>query len=288
MTQVDFFVVGAPKCGTTSLNRYLCDHKDIVMSSPKETNYFSSEELLKQSLFYKEKVIQTERDYMECFSDAEEKVLGDGSVSYLFYPGVAEKLHNYNPEARIIVLLRDPVERAFSHYLMDSRIGYVNVGFEEIFRNKDQYKLFYQQYFELSEYSSQVKRYIDIFGTDQVLVLHDVELRNDPEGVLVNLSRFLAVDPFESIEVGRAHNEYKMANNWLISKMYKVYYLRRLVQKILPRKVVSAAKKVFFNADTKPVMQRDFELELREYYRCGIEDLAVIIGKDFPRAWLGQ
>ena len=151
MSKVNTFIVGAAKCATTSLYRYLANHPDVFMSTPKELNYFSATELKNQELYYNEKVISNLGDYEEIFHNADadgKKILGEASVSYLFYPSVPKKIFEYNKNAKIIIILRNPIERAFSHYLMDERLGYVNIGFEEIFKSKDQNPLYFQQYFE--------------------------------------------------------------------------------------------------------------------------------------------
>ena len=131
--KVDFFIVGAPKSGTTSLYHYLASHPDIFMSSKKEPNYFSKSEIKQQELYYPIDELDSFSDYKILFSGSKEgQILGESSVSYLFYPEVASKLHEHNSSAKIIILLRNPIERAFSHYLMDFRLGLVNESFESI------------------------------------------------------------------------------------------------------------------------------------------------------------
>ena len=139
--KVNTFIVGAPKAGTTSLHFYLQQHPDVCMSEIKEPNYFTAQEVVK--LYYDVSPVNSEDWYHSIFTKPTRKVIGEGSVSYLFYPEVAQKIYNYNPEARILIILRNPVQRAFSHYLMDFRLGLCNISLEEILDKPSKYPHFY-------------------------------------------------------------------------------------------------------------------------------------------------
>src|SRR5438045_1184872 len=167
----NFFIVGAPKAGTTSLYHYLKNHPEVFMSPIKEPNYFSYEETVKQNLYHKEKGVGTFEEYAELFVSANghHKAVGEASVSYLFYSSVPEKIKELIPDAKIIMSLRNPVERGTSHYFMEHKLGYVSESLDDIVFRKSKHKhahLYYQQFVELGLYYQQVKRYIDIFGTE--------------------------------------------------------------------------------------------------------------------------
>lgn len=109
----DFFVVGAPRCGTTSLCRYLSRNPQICFSRPKEPHYFAR-------LDHTPTVDELQRDYLDrCFEHHNEKhrSVGEGSVSYLYLPGVIERIKHFNPEARFIVLVRSPLSMLPSYHL---------------------------------------------------------------------------------------------------------------------------------------------------------------------------
>ena len=81
--------------------------------------------------------IETSEKYHNLFSDKkDEEIFGESSVSYLYYPEVPKRIKEYNTEAKIIIMLRNPVDRAFSHYLMDSRLGLLSDKFEDVFNKK--------------------------------------------------------------------------------------------------------------------------------------------------------
>ena len=131
--KVNTFIVGAPKAGTTSLHYYLQQHPEVCMSAIKEPNFFTAANV--SDLYYDVDPILNEDDYHLIFSDLKKKVVGEASVSYLYYPLIADKIFEYNPKAKIIILLRNPVQRAFSHYLMDKRLGLCNVSLLEVIEN---------------------------------------------------------------------------------------------------------------------------------------------------------
>ena len=92
---------------------------------------------------------------------------------------------NYNSEAKIIIMLREPIERAFSHYLMDCRLGFCSKKLEDIIANPQSYPQYFQQYLELGNYYSQIKkRYQDIFGKEQLLVIFYDDFKTNTKKVM--------------------------------------------------------------------------------------------------------
>ena len=165
--KVDFFIVGAPKAGTTSLYHYLSEHPQIEMSSQKEPDYFSDKAINEQGMYYGKNRVNTLDKYESLFVQKESVVYGEASVSYLFYENVPEDIKKYNPNAKIIIMLRNPIERAFSHYLMDYRLGLISDSFENVLAKISKHKnahLFYQQYIEVSKYAKQIQRYLAKLG----------------------------------------------------------------------------------------------------------------------------
>ena len=180
--KVDFFIVGAPKAGTTSLYHYLNEHPKISMSSVKEPNYFSHEELENQKLYYKSNKINSLDSYHNLFPTRDANLIyGEASVSYLFYKNVAEKIKTYNRMQKIIILLRNPIERAFSHYLMDARLGLISKSFESVvdgFETTSKNKLYYQQYIELGKYYNQILNYKRLFNDKNILIIDYEDFKN--------------------------------------------------------------------------------------------------------------
>lgn len=255
----NFLIVGAPKAGTTSLYYYLAKHPDVFMSSPKEVNFFSHEEIKSQNLYYQAFYVETLREYEKLFQRADGKIaIGEASVSYLFYKNVPSKIKSLLPAVKIIILLRNPIERAFSHYLMDYRMGLVHRSLEEIIQNHKTNKnntLYYQQYIELGLYYQQIKRYLDLFNHNNVKIYVSEEFKNNPRELFQDISEFLEIEFIKSIETKRKYNSYKEPKNNFIKSLYSNYinsnnYYK--LNKILPDFVRNSFKNLFFNMDNKP------------------------------------
>lgn len=143
----NFFIVGAAKSGTTSLYHYLKQHPEIYMSPVKEPKYF----LASINKFphngpgdieVDKKIIRTWDEYLKLFSNASvEKCIGEASCGYLYYCElVAPSIKRISPEAKIIIVLRNPVERAFSAYCYLFREGRETLSFEEALKIEEERK----------------------------------------------------------------------------------------------------------------------------------------------------
>src|SRR5688500_12756352 len=131
----NFFVIGAPRSGTTSMYEYLDAHPDIVMSTVKEPDFFARSSLDDAHPLGDERVASLQEDaeanavlnaelneYLKLFGRKDQRRRGEASAVYLGHPTAAWHLHAYVPDARFVAILRDPVERAFSHYIHARRI----------------------------------------------------------------------------------------------------------------------------------------------------------------------
>jgi hypothetical protein len=277
--KVNTFIVGAPKAGTTSLHHYLNQHTDVSMSSVKEPNFFSSKEV--NSLFYNSKCIDDSNDYHKLFSKEKSLIRGEASVSYLFYENVPKRIHDYNSDAKIIIMLREPIERAFSHYLMDCRLGFCSEKLEDIIANPQSYPQYFQQYLELGNYSSQLKRYQDVFGKEQLLVIFYEDFKTDTEKVMKGVFNFLEIDQQEidfSIK-----NPFLSPSNALISNLYKFNIIRKGVKTIMLERLLSLIRSKYFSAKSKPMLSRATEQQLKVFYKSDVFQLEKLLNTDLAR-----
>ena len=280
----NFIIVGAAKSGTTSLYHYLSEHPDVFMTNPKEVNYFSAEEITQQGLYYKDHKTLSFEAYKELFIGSEGfKAVGEGSVSYLFYPETPQKIHALLPDVKIIILLRNPIDRGFSHFLMDQRLGLVDLEYKDIIFNTKPHEkmhLYFQQYVELGLYFNQVKRYIDLFGKDRVKIYLNEDLRSDLGAVIDDLYVFLQLDKSEKPNLEKQHNTFTMPNNRLIAQLYKSHFIRGALSKIVPEKLKEKALNTFFNKTEKPTLSDAERARLHEIYDEDIKQLALLIDRD--------
>jgi len=276
--KVNTFIVGAPKAGTTSLHFYLSKHENVCMSTIKEPNFFSSKEVA--SLYYASKSMDSSEDYHRLFSTPK-KVLGEASVSYLFYEEVPKRIFDYNPEAKIIIMLRNPVERALSPYLMDCRLGFCNISMENILLNRDKFPQFFQQFMELGLYHSQVENYLSVFSKEQIKIIFYDDFKTDTQAVMNELADFLEIEKFDSDY--SVQNPFLSPSSPLISFLYTLSWIRKSFKVLLSKKRLEQLKKVFFMQNDKPTFSEELKLKIRAYYLSDIEKLEGLLEVDLNK-----
>lgn len=284
--KVSVFIVGAPKAGTTALYALLETHPQMCMSRDKEPNFFSWSEIEKQHLYYRKRNIKNPEAYAALFDVKAGHVrLGEASVSYLFYPEIPTRLHSYNPDAKIIIALRNPVERAQSHYLMDYSLGLVKETPETIWANGEFHPAtgnYYQQYFLLGLYCEQVMRYLTSFGRENVHIVHFTELRDQPEKVYAALIRFLGL----SVEITHTPLQEKnvtvRGKNALIRYLYSLQGLRKSLSGRLNENTKSNIKNLFFSKKSLPEFSQGLIRQLHEFYQDDLERLSRETGIRVP------
>jgi hypothetical protein len=231
----NFFIAGAPKAGTTSLYHYLDQHPQVYMSAIKEPHFFAAEireenmdPRLRRSMArdtpdlrrflsgpMREKrfggIVADWEDYLRLFENAGDALaLGEGSVCYLWSPTAAERIASKIPDAKILVMLRDPAERAFSQYLHGVTNGAIHWSFREhIQRNLRQRSGQFSEHYpflELGLYSEQLGRYLERFGPNVWVGFHE-DFKSRPLEVYRDICRFLGVAQEFSPNMGQRHLE---------------------------------------------------------------------------------
>jgi len=194
MPYPNFIIVGANKSGTTSLYHYLSQHPDIFMSADKEPHYFAPAKWCGHPPMGLV-------DYQNLFIDSEHhSAIGEASTGYLYYPESAALIHQKIPDCRIIIMLRNPVERAFSGYSHERREGMETVSFEQALVeekhslrqvNGDDYSF---NYVKQCIVSPLIKQYLKLFTKDQVLICLYDDLVSEPNTLMRSVFNFLKVN----------------------------------------------------------------------------------------------
>lgn len=277
----DFFVIGAAKSGTTSLYEFLNAHPDVCMSSVKEPNFFSYKEIEQQKLYYKVKNIKTVESYARLFGDCKPgQIKGEASVSYIFYPRTASLIKEFAPEARIIAILRNPMQRAVSHYNMDRNLGLVKLKLREVFTEPDRYPLYFQQYFELGNYHTHLKKYFEIFHKDRIAVFLYDELIDHEARLAERLCSFLQIQPPQSDTPIQASNITSRPKSRLLQDLYSSATLRKGLKRLIPESTKSRIVDTFFERNPVDKLSMEFESEISAYYKSEISQLEDLIGRD--------
>jgi hypothetical protein len=189
----NLIIIGAAKCGTTSLHRYLDLHPEIAMAKAKELDFFIEDRNWTRGVGW----------YESQFRPA--AIRGESSPLYSSYPayaGVAELMAGVLPEARLVYVVRDPIERLVSSYRFDRWVaGRDQPSLEEQLGDLDQ-----SRYVATSRYAFQLDQYLPFFSVSQIAVVDHSELRDNPPATMTSLFRFLGVDDtFTTEAFGRRH-----------------------------------------------------------------------------------
>jgi hypothetical protein len=227
---VNLFLVGAAKSGTTTLYKLLGQHPDIFIGEKKEPHYFARD-LFKPSKTYQKKICLTWDAYLRNYYDhKKEKYLLDASVYYMYFEEVAQRIYTYNPDAKIIMICREPVARFYSHYKMLRKEGITTQPLLEFMRTPfDNNGL---DVLKMGHYQEAVDRFTSIFG-DNFLLLNFVELK-DLDSLLIKLTNFLDIEsnfPF----IQEHENQSGIPRSEFLSYIHMKFPLTVFLKKIMPK-----------------------------------------------------
>lgn len=197
-----FLIVGAQKAGTTSLHEYLCEHPLVSSSTVKEVHYFDLAYQRGQAWY---------RAHFHVPSRPGE-ITGESSPYYLFHPLVPSRVAEDLPACRLIVLLRNPIERAYSHHNHERALGFEDLDFEQAIAREAErldgeeerllsdpgYRSFSHQhhsYLARGRYAEQLKRWFDHVDRARILILSAEELFEQPRATVAAAQRFLGLEP---------------------------------------------------------------------------------------------
>ena len=199
----DFLVIGGQKCGTTSLYNYLGRHPEVTRSSKKEPLYFDTMYSL-GSLWY--------RAFFPSRFDKPDCLVGDGSVHSILHPHAPARAFGLVPQAKIIILLRNPVDRAYSHYQMSKRNRMETLSFEDAVHGEDERlgvelrkinengryfspAFVYHSYLLRGVYVDQIMRWMDVFPREQFMIVDNEDLSSETLKTMNGVYEFLELRP---------------------------------------------------------------------------------------------
>jgi len=290
----NFLIVGAAKCGTTSVWEYLRTHPDVFFPTVKEPTYFMSMPALQGDEWTY--FAGNKQGYLDLYKDAKGyKAIGDASPGYLWDVNAARLIHEVSPDARIVIILRDPIERAQSHYLRIKWWGLDPLSFPEAVKRdvSDNPIGWWSKflYVETGMYYEQVRRYLDLFGKEQVGIFLTEDLEKDTPGVVGAIARHIGIDPalLDQQELQRVHNVSRAPRlKWLYDAVRATVSLR-MRMKILPEPVRKwmSYNSVFYKSD-KPRIEPEASQYLQAIYGPDLIKLEELLGRKLPqlrRSW---
>jgi hypothetical protein len=298
MRMPNFLIIGTMKAGTSSLYHYLKQHPEIFMSPIKEPHFFAFEEGI---LFagpgdhkLRPRQITNVEAYRNLFTGAtDEKAVGEASTSYLYSPTAPACIRNHLPEAKLIAILRDPVERAYSNYLYWARRGYEPLTdfWQAIQAEQTRIRENWApewHYFSRGLYHRQVERYVNVFSRSQIRIyLYDDLVANAP-GLMQDIFRFLDVDetfvPDVSVRYNLGGLPRSKALKGLLARLHPVTSIfKPLLSEELRQRLKKAIKR--WNLREAPPLSEEVRTRLRGLYREDILRLQDLIQRDLSK-WL--
>lgn len=288
----NFFLVGAPKAATTALYHALREHDDVFLPEVKEPHLYAylADRSAAGHLYPDEAAAR--RRYAELFAAAAgERAIGDTSTTNLVVPGAAAAIAADVPEARIVAILRQPVDRAFAHWAHFRAAGGEPIAdFAEAARQEGPRQEaglpFSYRYLDWGRYSAQLRPYYELFGRERVLVhLYD-DLCADPGAVMRSTLRFLDLDDSRAVPRVERHNEMPVPRFPRVQRALEGKgRAGRPVRRVLPPAARQAAAGwTQEHLSRQPVLEADLRAELTRSFTEEIARLEELIGRDLA-AW---
>ncbi|MBE9125340.1 sulfotransferase [Coleofasciculus sp. LEGE 07092] len=293
----NFLIIGAAKSGTTAFYQYLKQHPQIYMSPVKEPHFFAFEGENLNFRGPRVTINQTSITNIEAYRDlfqsvSKEVAVGEASALYLYLPKAHERIKHYVPNAKLIAILRHPVDRAYASFMQlirDERepiTDFAQALQAEEKRMQENWG-FLWRYQDLGFYSIQLKRYFEAFDQRQIKVYLYEDFSTDPVGVLQNIFQFLGVDDKFVPDMSIRPNVSGVPQNRLLHNFLKEPNpLKDLFKPLVPNRL---RKRITTNLTiqnlTKPQLSSELRNQLLQLFREDILKLQDLIQRDLS-AWL--
>jgi hypothetical protein len=300
MTMPNFLIIGAGKSGTTSLYHYLKQHPEVYMSPVKEPKFFALEGKTLDfcgpgdDVHMNRKSITDIGAYRALFRGVtNEKAVGEASTLYLYSPEAPVRIKHHIPHARLIAILRNPVDRAYSSFIQRVQKGdeplsdFVQALQQEENRVRNNWAPRWQVK-RIGFYHVHLMRYYDIFERNQIKVFLYEDLKGDPVGVAQSAYRFLGVEDSFVPDVSLVHNPSGIPKSEALQMLLKKPNpLRSVLKLVVPEGLRPRLTAYLENRNIvrAPPLEVDVRRELVESYRADILKLEKLIGRDLSK-WL--
>ena len=297
----NFFIVGAPKCGTTSLCRYLKQHPDVFIPKLKEPNYFSYDLVTRRR-----RSRMSLAEYLNLFQNTDANAIGEGSTQYLYSKIAAKEIYSFNPDAKIIVMLRNPVDFLYSYHNQCLLTLAEDIkDFELALKAESERKQCIRipkectgianlYYSEVAKFSDQVQRYFDIFGRDRVRIIIFDDFKQDTSQVYRETLEFLGVNTEFEPEFKVYNSRQKIRNetlyhvymnfNWSVHKIGRLLKpmpfhtsIKKLVLSIIHNEYLN--KKLLRKTDSSTI-KPELKRQLTVQFAPEIKKLSTLIDRD--------
>lgn len=294
--KVNFFLVGAAKCGTTSMWHYLYQHPDIYLPENKQEMHFFATHYQKLPHAEKKayglhdsKLIHSIEEYELYYQNvANEKIIADISPEYMYYYKCAKDIKKYNSDAKILFLLRNPVDRAYSAYMHLRKDLSESMNFREAFM-ESKHRVNEQNYNSLYDlqgwsYAPAIEYFITCFGAKKVMVILFEEFVRDTQQIMDQICDFLEISRFE-FDVSKKYNESGIPKDKWKASVFLFFqtnfiWAKKLLGAKVTRHVEDIMSRLFIKGNLwkQPMTKEDREF-VYSYYGNEINRLEKLLGR---------
>lgn len=288
----NFYILGAAKAGTTSLYHALRKHPQVYLSPVKEPHFFDIEANFVKGLEY----------YQNTFFRNSDRYLARGEATPAYFhlvdivaPRLLQVYQNSDEQPKFIVSLRDPVERAWSHYMHRVRVAMetetlenaIDLEEERLLKRPSEWVGYYRD----GLYGTILRKWFDLFGRERFLVFLMQDFIDDPLGVGKDLATFLGVKDDITFDFSRKENvTAKPRSEWFMNFLTHPSMLKEPLKIILPKLTRRRIKEFLYRKnlrayESRPMMDAKFEFDLRQRYTADIMDLQNLLTRDLS-SWL--
>lgn len=288
----NFFIIGAPKCGTTAMAKYLSEHTDIIMANPKEPHYFCSDLMLHHDGLWK---VGSDEEYLTRFFPPFVKptqLVGEASVFYLYSKIATKKILEFNPDAKFIVMIRNPVDAAYALFSQYSFVGEEVDDFMVAWNMQKDRKegknipdkflidprlLLYK---ELFSFGKQIRDLYSLVDEKNILIISFDDFAKDTKGVYKGVLDFINIYDDERQDFTKINAARKIDNPRLV-RVLRSRAIRKIASTI---KLLSRLKSLGFGRP-EVRLPSEYRRVVAPFFADDIELLSDILGKDLTH-WL--
>lgn len=283
----NLMIIGAMKSGTTSLHSYLAGHPDVFMCTPKEPCYFVDRIQLQEQWPWMaaQGYWASEANYLKLFEEAgDAKIVGESSTLYTKLPqntGCAKRIHEFDPDMKLLYIMRDPVQRAISHYWHQVRNDNESMDILEAVKQDP-------QYVDVSHYRMQLEAFLELFPKEQLFTLTFEEMKRDLNGTLTEIFTWLEVDP-KIVRIDSSEKRHVTPETVWRTKGFGLLerFRHSFIWDTVGKKCPAPIRRLGRKLAATPIDRKEVDLtEVKNYLRpIQIEQtkaLSALLGREFP------
>lgn len=299
----NLFIIGQPKSGTSALYSFLRQHPDICMGSTKEPQYFCRD--LRSQYFHLARLERTDENYLKLFSHCGEKpVLGEASTAYLYSRQAAQEIAAFNPDAKIIAILREPVDFLYSYHLQlqrnsclfETEEDFVTaLDLEDSRKNGENippgcFDPQFLYYAERTRYVEQLQRYYAVFPEQQIMVVIYDDFQADNARIYKEVVDFLGIDADFVPDMAMVNTKVRARNRRLKQAADQLIFpLKQRLRTLLPNRFYKASRSLYrrmiFSKAPIPPLDETTRQALKQRYLPQVQQLSEFLHRDLVAQW---